>query len=218
MRARGSWLSRIFGAPNQADNRRWVVVDVETSGLDPHRDQLLAIAAVALHRSSPAARPVLRPSDSFEAVLRPDTTSAKANILVHGIGVAAQRGGEDPLAVMQAFRDWAGQSPLFAFHAPFDEALIQRWARRFLGQRLANLWIDLEPLARAAFPGVKARSLDQWLTHTGLECVVRHQAAADAWVTAELLMRIWSFLGTERQEIHDLHTLARRSRWLARMN
>jgi DNA polymerase-3 subunit epsilon len=36
------------------DERRWVVLDVETSGLDPRRDQLLAIAAIALQVDWPA--------------------------------------------------------------------------------------------------------------------------------------------------------------------
>jgi len=211
----GDWFRHLFEAPEPADNWRWVVVDVETSGLDPHRDELLAIAAVAVHRSSPTARPVIHASDSFEAVLRPEATSTKSNILLHGIGVGAQRGGEDPRAVMEAFVSWAGRSPLFAFHAPFDEKLIQRWARRHLGQKLPNLWLDLAPLAKSAYPQVTARALDQWLKQVGLECAVRHQAAADAFATAELLIKIWSSLGPDRREIYALHQLSRRSRWIA---
>ncbi|MEY2777813.1 MAG: polymerase PolC-type [Pseudomonadota bacterium] len=215
MRVSRGWFRGLFDVPEPADNDRWVVVDVETSGLDPHRDQLLAIAAVAVHRSSAKARPVIVAADSFEAVLRPEITSSKSNILVHGIGVGAQRDGEDPLAVMTAFQSWLGRSPLFAFHAPFDETLIQRWSKRYLHHRLPNLWLDLAPLSKAAYPQVKARALDHWLAHFGIECAVRHQAAADAFATAELLVKIWSSLGADRQEIYALHQLSRRSRWLA---
>jgi DNA polymerase-3 subunit epsilon len=213
-----SWLLQAFSAPEPADNRRWIVLDVETSGLDPHRDQLLAIAAVAVHRRDSQSRPQISAADSFEAVIRQESASTKPNILVHGIGAGAQRSGDDPGTVMRDFRAWIGQAPLFAFHAPFDEALIQRWAKHHLGRKLPNLWLDLAPLCRAAFPTVKARSLDQWLAYFGLECAVRHQAAADAFVTAELLLKIWGALGRDGQEIYALHTLANRSRWLARLD
>ncbi len=208
------WLRDAFTPPEPADPRRWVVVDVETSGLDPHRDQLLAIAAVAVRLGGRGSRPVIETRDSFEAVLRPEVTSSKSNILVHGIGVGAQKNGQDPAKVMQDFHAWVGRSPLFAFHAPFDETLIQRWAKRFLGAKLDNLWLDLAPLSKAAFPQVRARSLDQWLLHFGLECAVRHQAAADSFATAELLLRIWGALGKEKRDVYELHRLSARSRWV----
>ncbi len=214
MPAKWNWLLQAFTPPEPADARRWVVLDVETSGLDPHQDELLAIAAVALRLEGKGARPVIETADSFEAVLRPEVTSSKSNILVHGIGVGAQRNGQDPAKVMRDFQAWVGRSPLFAFHAPFDETLIQRWAKRYLGAKLDNLWLDLAPLSKAAFPRVKARSLDQWLSHFGLECAVRHQAAADSFATAELLLRIWGSLGKERRDIYALHKLSGRSRWV----
>jgi len=47
---------------------RWVVLDVESSGLDPRCDRLLAIAAVALQVGGPRA--VVDLGDSFEVVLQ----------------------------------------------------------------------------------------------------------------------------------------------------
>jgi len=213
-----SWFSRAFSVPEPADNRRWIILDVETSGLDPYRDQLLAIAAVAVHREDGRSRPYIVTADSFEAVIRQEYTSTKSNILVHGIGAGAQRNGQDPAAVMRDFQQWVGKAPLFAFHAPFDEALIQRWAKKHLGKKLPNLWLDLAPLSHSAFPLVKARSLDQWLDFFGLECAVRHQAAADAFATAELLLKIWGSLGHDRHEIYALYALANRSRWITSLH
>ncbi len=90
-----SLLSRWFGAgdPVTIDERRWVVLDVETTGLDTHHDELLAIAAVAVQFDEGAA-PRIALNDSFEAVLHHQSASTdKDNILVHGIGVGAQRAG-----------------------------------------------------------------------------------------------------------------------------
>ncbi len=180
-----AWLARRGAAPS-----RWLVLDVESSGLDPTRDRLLAIAAVAVQADG--ARLVVRPGDSFEVVLRqPDVMPDKANILVHGIGVAAQRAGVEPALALQAFLDFAAGAPLVAFHAAFDRALIERAIRGVLGRRLPNAWLDLADLAPVLRPGVKAKALDDWLAVYGLTVAVRHQAAADTLATAELFQRLW---------------------------
>lgn len=200
----------------QVDERRWVILDVETSGLDPHRDRLLAIAAVAIHVPADFSTPVIHVRDSFEVVLHQDVFPDKGNILVHGIGVGAQRAGEDPVASLEAFEKWIGNAPLLAFHAPFDEAMIQRACQAHLGKKLVNPWLDIEPLARVTHEQVRARSLDEWMGYFGIECAVRHQAAADTFATAELLLQIWPALRSQARNWRDIAKLAANARWISR--
>ena len=200
----------------QVNERRWVIVDVETSGLDPHRDRLLAIAGVAVHVPEDFSAPAIHIQDSFEVVLHQDVFSDKENILVHGIGVGAQRGGVEPVSALRAFESWIQDAPLLAFHAPFDEAMIQRACQAYLGRKLPNPWLDIEPLARVTHENVKARSLDEWMGYFGIECAVRHQAAADTFATAELLMQIWPGLRAQGRSWRDMVKLAASSRWISR--
>ncbi len=200
------------------DESRWVVLDVESSGLDPHRDRLLAIAAIAVRVS--ADRPLVSLGDSFEVVLgQPGPTAApdKANILLHGIGVGAQGAGMAPAPALRAFADFVGASPLIAFHAAFDRALIERACRTAHGRVLPNPWLDLEPLAAVLHPTVKARSLDEWMAKFGIECAVRHQAAADTLATAELLLKLWPALLVQlpRPRFSAVRSLAAQRRWLS---
>ncbi len=71
--------------------------------------------------------------------------------------------------------------------------MIGRAMKQTLQRALRNPWLDLAPVASALHPqaGVGARALDDWLDHFGIECAVRHQAAADTLATAELLLRLW---------------------------
>ena len=227
------------------DDARWVVVDVESSGLNATRDRLIAIAGVAVHRTPAAAQraaaaggeaaaaggeaargaavadaPRIALGDSFEVVLRHEVTAVdKHNILLHGIGVGAQRDGLTPRAALEAFEHWVGPSPLIAFHCAFDETMIGRAMDAALGRRLANPWVDLEPVAAVARPDVTARSLDEWMAHFGIRCMVRHQAASDTLATAELLLQLWPAIQAQtggRSTFKALQDMAAQRKWLAR--
>jgi len=213
-----SWLRRLTGRRSQAaDDSRWVVLDVETSGLDAARDRLLAIAAVGVHIDAGRARVVL--ADSFEVVLRQPadgTPPDKANILLHGIGVAAQRGGVDAATAIDAFTRFAARSPLLGFHVAFDRALIERACASCGRARPDNPWLDIEPLAAVLLPQVKARALDDWLAQLGIRCVQRHHAMADTLATAELLLHLWQPLCAQTREpgIRAASHLAAQRHWL----
>jgi DNA polymerase III subunit epsilon len=215
-------LRRWLDSRPQPDSGRWVVLDVEASGLDKRHDRLLAIAAVAVvHVDGAAPRIVL--GDSFEVVLRQgvDSTAGvdradKANILLHGIGVGAQRGGVAPDTALAALEAFVGTSPLIAYHAAFDRAMIDRACSRHLHHRLPNPWLDLAPVAALLHPEVRAKALDEWLAHFGILCAVRHQAAADTLATAELLLKLWPAVRRQVRKpgFAALADLAAQRRWV----
>ena len=213
------WFDRVRSQWKQGasvNESRWVMLDVETSGLDSRRDRLLAIAAIALRVDWSASTLSTVLGDSFEVVLRQDETSTKDNILLHGIGVQQQLEGVDPAQALGAFADFAGTSPLLAFHAAFDQAMIGRYARRYLGAGFSNPWLDIDHLCAVTHEKVRARALDEWMSHFGIRCAVRHQAAADTLAECELLQRIWPKVASQCASWRDVRSLAAQHRWLAR--
>ena len=58
--------------------------------------------------------------------------------------------------------------------------------------------------------------LVEWLGYFEIECVVRHQAAADTFATAELLMRLWPYLTKEANSWASLRSVARQASWIPR--
>jgi DNA polymerase-3 subunit epsilon len=177
------------------DSRRWVVADVESSGLNPRADRLLAIAAVAVHFNDDFSRPCIELADAFEVFIRQPEAHTRSpdkdNILIHGIGVGAQRGGQDPRQALLSWERYLADSPLVGFHSAFDQVMIDRATHALLGRRLRNEWLDLEPLASVVHEDPRSRNLDHWLARHRITCFMRHQASADALATAQLLLALW---------------------------
>jgi DNA polymerase III subunit epsilon len=192
---------------------RCVVLDVETSGLDPLRDSLISIGAAVLGGG------VLRIAESFEVVLRQKSPSAGHNILVHGIDGTTQTAGDDPAQALLAFLHFAGKAPLVGFHADFDRVVINLAMRNALGLKLVNPWIDLAHVLPALFAdrAQPASTLDSWLHIFGIDNHARHNASADAWATAQLLQI--ALAQAARQGVHSyagLMRLENGQRWLTR--
>jgi len=183
---------------------RWVVVDLETSGLNPRRDVLLAIGAVALHGD----RVVI--GDSFEMLVRPRVASGRDNILIHGIGAEAQLSAADAAIACTRFANYVGDCPLAAFHAPFDQTVLLRAMRLSAGIHLSNPWLDLADLAPALFPAVEANSLDEWLEHFGILALRRHNASSDAFATATLFACLLDRVPPAERDAAGLAAIARR--------
>jgi DNA polymerase-3 subunit epsilon len=167
-----------------AGTGRWVVVDVETSGLDPMNDSLIAVGALAVVDGA------IDFSDSFEVVLRQAAPSAVENIEIHGIGGTEQTGGDDPAEALAAFLDFVGKDPLVAYHAPFDETMLRRAVSRHLGITFKRPWLDLADIAPLVWPKYASRhaALDDWLEVFEIPVAFRHRAIADCLVTAQLLL------------------------------
>ncbi|HEX7044730.1 MAG TPA: 3'-5' exonuclease [Burkholderiales bacterium] len=178
---------------------RFVVVDVETSGLNPRRDRLLSIGAVAVERMK------LAPQYTFGAVLRNEVPSTRENVALHGLTPAAQAAGEPRELALAEFLAFVGRSPCVAFHADFDRTVLERALRLELGVRFDNPWLDLARLAPALAPeGRRVRgSLDDWVAHFRLRVHARHNAVHDAQVTAELFLILMA-----RANVRGVATLA----------
>jgi DNA polymerase-3 subunit epsilon len=174
---------RRVDAERPAGRGRWIVVDVETTGLDATRDRLVAVGALAVTDGA------VRLDDAFDVVVRQATASSGANIEVHGIGGLEQAAGEAPAAVLERFLEFIGADPLVAWHAGFDARILDRAMREHLGGRFAPAWIDLAVLAPLAWPGrvPAGAALDDWAASLGIPLVHRHRAIVDCLATAQVL-------------------------------
>lgn len=204
-----SLLARLRPPP---PDRRLVVVDTETAGLDPARDALLAIGAVAVDGEG------VRVADSFEVTLRHDARPDPANVVVHGLGRETLRAGVAPATALAAFAAYVADAPCIGFHCEFDRAALAHAATAAGTAPARGAWLDVAELARALEPDryrKGARGLDDWLAAFGVDTAARHTAAGDALATAELWLKLRALAARRGDRGFDaLQRLARERRWL----
>ncbi|EJN37516.1 DNA polymerase III, alpha subunit (gram-positive type) [Pseudomonas sp. GM84] len=186
--------------------QRWVVLDLETSGLNPSRDQVLSIGAVAIEDGA------IDFSQQFERTLHRPTQKTNASVLIHGLGPSALAAGCDPAEALLDLLEFIGASPVLAFHAPFDQRMLARALKQSLGYRLQQHFLDVAELAPMLNPDTVLREagLDDWVARFDLHIEERHHASADAQVTAELALILLS--QARRQQLDSPLQLEQRLR------
>lgn len=188
----------------------WVAVDCETSGLDLRADRLLSIGAVRLLDGR------ISVGDAFHLVVRQAEESPAGNIVIHGIGGEAQRGGIPPAEALSAFDAYAGEAVLVGYHSHFDRTMLERAMKEQGRAPWRRQWLDLAQLLPALFAS-RARackSLDDWLRAMDIAVDGRHDALADAVATAQLFQVALAEAARQGvRGVRGLRNLAADARW-----
>lgn len=161
---------------------RYVVVDVETSGINVRTDRLYTIGAVGLVDGQIDFR------DTLQLILASAAPTSEAAAAA-GDAVPAPVAGPQAVEALIAFLQFVGKAPLVAYNVPFVAAMVERVLAEGLGIEFALPWIDLEWVMPDLFRDIDSTQgrLDAWLTHFEIDSIHRHNAVSDAYATAQLL-------------------------------
>lgn len=169
---------------------RFVVLDSETTGLDPRKDRLVTIGAVTVVNGE------ILLEDAFEALLQVDyNTSA---ITVHGVTRDESRGGLEEAAALELFLDYLRDGVIVGHHIGHDVETFSAGYERHWGFRLQNLSLDTMALALvleadgafAGFENFHNFTLDALCERFGVIPHDRHTAPGDAFMTAQVFQRL----------------------------
>ncbi len=117
-----------------------VVLDTETTGMDPRKDEILSIGAVKVRQN----RILL--SDAFEAWLKPEGKISEESIKIHGIRRIDIEHGEAPERVIPRLMDYIGNRPIVGYYIRFDQRMLSAYTRQLLGVDLPNELIELSEM------------------------------------------------------------------------
>lgn len=168
---------------------RFVVLDTETTGLDPHRDRIITIGAVAVR----ACQIIL--ADSFEVMLKLAYNSS--SVTVHGITREEARDGLDEPEALERFLEYLRDGVIVGHHILHDIETINAACERHFDCNLRNRFLDTMDLtlhlqADGAFPedAIQGFSLDALCDFFEVPPRDRHTAGGDAFITALIFLRL----------------------------
>ena len=166
---------------NSHTNKRYIAVDVETTGLSPrYSARIIEIAAVALKNNGLA--------EEFQSLINPGVNIPKVVQRVHGITNAALRGQPPPEYVFRQFREFIGSDTLIAHNAPFDMGFLRAEFSR-QGLEMQNHNQCTLQMSRKHLPDLPDYKLATVYRHLfgELPADPQHRALADARMAG----RIW---------------------------
>ena len=172
------------------DRVRFVVLDSETTGLNPRVDRLVTIGAVAVRAGE------ILLDDSFDALLRVDENTTA--VTVHGVTRDESQAGMEEAEALERFLDYLGDGVIVGHHIGHDVATFDAGYERLQQGRLLNRSLDTMDLtlhleqdgAFAGRPPIRAFTLDALCEMFGVIPHDRHTASGDAFITAQVFQRL----------------------------
>jgi DNA polymerase-3 subunit epsilon len=183
-------FTRTWTDGTPVDDVRFVVLDSETTGLNPTTDRIITIGAVAVLGGE------IRLDDTCSALLKVDyNTSA---VTVHGVTRDQSRQGIEEPQALEAFLDYLADGVIVGHHighdiVALDAAYARHWSTSLANRSLDTMDLTLHLERDGAFngrPPIRHFTLDALCGMFGVIPHDRHTANGDAFITAQVFLRL----------------------------
>lgn len=163
---------------------RFCVVDLETTGLDPGRDEIISYAAIPVEEGR------VRPAGLVAGIVRPTRMPPPETIRIHGLRPADLEDAPPLEAVLDELLAAMADRVLVAHVAAVETAFLGR-ALRERGEELGSPVVDTARLAETVLgAGEHGPALDDVASRLGLPVHRRHHAEGDALTTAQVFLAL----------------------------
>jgi DNA polymerase III subunit epsilon len=167
----------------------FVVFDTETTGLLPHKDEVVQIGAVRVLKGR------IIEGEVIDMLVDPGIPIPPASTKVHGVTDAMVVGAPGIDKAGRSFHQFANDAVIVAHNAPFDMAFLRRDANR-MGVTWDHPILDTVLLSAVLFGASETHTLDALCDRLNITIPerLRHTALGDAYATAQTLCKMLPML------------------------
>ncbi len=177
----GEWcLAHYNESVHALTELEYVVIDTETTGLNPQRNRVIEVAAIKVKNGQAVA--------SFETLLNPHRRIPDFISKFTGINNEMTSTAPGFTQVADKLLDFLGQTIIVGHNIPFDIRFLDYELQRLSRPALLNETVDTISLAVRLHPGLRRPNLDRLAAMLNLPVKTRHRAMADASLTTEAFL------------------------------
>ena len=164
----------------------FVAIDIETTGLDYTRDEIIELAAIRYTAGAETSR--------FTTLVRPAKGVPKFIEMLTHITAADLRSAPDLRSALKGFFDFVGEDVLVGHNVSFDTGFINYYSALAGGPVLGRKAWDTAEISRVYLPYLNDHKLASLVKHFGIELKDAHRAAADAAATGQALVELSNYI------------------------
>jgi len=171
------------------DYSELVSIDLETTGLNPKKDEILSIGAVKIREHE------ILLNESLELFVKPTKKIDKKSIEIHHIRPCDLENAIDTKKAIKKLLDFIGGRKLIGYYIKFDYEMISKYTKKMIGCKLPNDTIELSSMyykrkkRSSAYEFVDLK-FDTILKELDLPRLYKHDALNDAVMSAMIYLKL----------------------------
>lgn len=167
----------------QQDVCGFITIDIETTGLDPEKDEILEIAAIKYIENNEA--------EVFSRAVKVQKPLTKEISELTGItDDFLLKNGMDIETALKDFWDFVGRAKLVGYNISFDMSFLRNASIEHKIKMQANKCIDILQLARRKVKGTKNYKMSTVASELGIEMAQKHRAESDCRLAFEIYRKL----------------------------
>lgn len=163
----------------------FIIIDIETTGLSPYKNEITEIAAIKVKQDT------MEVVSSFTTLI--EIQGDVPYFITKLTGITKRMLDRDGLPLNFALNKlslFCEGYDIYAHNASFDKSFIRTYLEKENVSYIESQWIDTISIFRQAFPGRSTYKLESLIVDFNLATKEDHRALSDAKHTLELLKRV----------------------------
>lgn len=167
--------------------KKYIVIDIETSGLDYKNNKIIEVAAVLTNTRGKII-------DTYQSLIKQNIKLPKEITDLTGIMTEDIENAKEEKDVLEEFIKFIGNYDVVGYNVNFDINFINYYLNKNALKSLENKVYDLKDYVKREKLFMKNYRLQTALKEYAIEKTVKHRALEDAYVTTELSTKVNEFL------------------------
>lgn len=169
------------------NEKKYIVIDIETSGLDYKNHKIIEVAAVLTNTRGKII-------DTYQSLIKQNIKLPKEISDLTGIMTEDIANAKEEKDVLEEFIKFIGNYDVVGYNVNFDINFINYYLNKNALKSIENKVYDLKDYVKREKLFMKNYRLQTALKEYAIEKTVKHRALEDAYVTTELSMKVNEFL------------------------